>query len=89
MAEYLMWDLLHLENRVRMLQRRIERRVWRDTNDPFELHDNVFIDLFRLPPDTVLELAEILRPRLQRLRPYGISVERQVYAHIFYVCDLI
>ncbi|XP_025161771.1 uncharacterized protein LOC112590187 isoform X2 [Harpegnathos saltator] len=61
MAEYLMWDLLHLENRVRMLQRRIERRVWSDTNDPFELHDNVFINLFRLPLDTVLELAEILR----------------------------
>ncbi|XP_025161770.1 uncharacterized protein LOC112590187 isoform X1 [Harpegnathos saltator] len=66
MAEYLMWDLLHLENRVRMLQRRIERRVWSDTNDPFELHDNVFINLFRLPLDTVLELAEILRLRLQR-----------------------
>lgn len=78
--EYLMWDLLNLEDRVRLLERRQERRAWRDINDPFELHDNVFIDLFRLPPDTVLELTNILRPRLQRLRPYGISPERQVYA---------
>lgn len=77
--EYLMWDLLHLENRVRQLEHRQERRAWRDTNDPFELHDDVFTDLFRLPPDTVLELVDTLRPMLRRLRPYGISPERQVY----------
>lgn len=77
--EYLMQDLLYLENRARQLERRRERRDLRDTNDPFELHDDVFVDLFRLPPDIVMEVTERLRPRLQRQRSYGISPERQVY----------
>lgn len=83
MAEFLMWDILHMDNRVKQLERRQERRDLRDTKDPFELHDDVFVDLFRLPPDTVLELADALRPRLRRLRPYGISPERQVRLNDF------
>lgn len=77
--EYLMGDLLYLGQRANQLEYRQERREWRDINDPFELNDNVFIDFFRLPQDTVLELVETLRPRLQRIRPYGISPERQVH----------
>lgn len=62
--EYLIWDLLHLKNRMRQLEHRIERRAWRDANDPFELH-YVFTDLFRLSPDIVLELVDTLRPMLR------------------------
>ncbi|XP_011153080.1 uncharacterized protein LOC105191406 isoform X2 [Harpegnathos saltator] len=71
--EYLIWDLLNIENRVRQVRRREEKRAWRDINDSFELHNDVFTNLFRLLSDTVLELLDTLRPRLRRLRPWDFT----------------
>jgi len=76
--EYLAWDLLNLEQRVQRLERRIERKEWRDNHDPFNLSDEMFINLYRLSPDVVLDLIDILEPQLQRQRLYGLSVEHQV-----------
>ncbi|XP_034248556.1 putative nuclease HARBI1 [Thrips palmi] len=77
---YAAFDLMYLEHRVQRLERKVETRAWRDTHDPFELHDDRFIKLFRLSPDLATELVEELRPALERQRPYGISVEHQVLA---------
>lgn len=76
--EYLAWDLLNLEQRVQRLERRVERKEWRDNHDPFDLHDDEFIKLYRVSPEIVTELINVLEPRLQRGRPYGLEPERQV-----------
>lgn len=75
---YLAMDLMYLEHRVQRLERKAERRAWRDNHDPFELHDDVFINLFRLSPDMTMDLVNELAPALERQRPYGLSVEHQV-----------
>lgn len=83
MAEgYLAWDLLHLEHRERRLERLIERHNWRDLHDPFDLHDDEFINLYRLTPDIVMELTDVLRPYLEHQRLNSLSPERQVYSDI-------
>lgn len=76
--EFLAWELLLLEHRMRNRERRVGRREWRDNNDPFHLSDDMFINLYRVSPDIVLELINILGPRLQPQRQYGLSVEHQV-----------
>jgi len=76
--EYLGWDLLNLEQRVQRLERRRERKEWRDNHDPFNLHDDEFIKLYRVSPDIVTELVNVLEPRLQHERPSGLEVECQV-----------
>ena len=75
---YLALDFIYLDHRVGRLERRVARREWRDTHDPFELHYDLFINLFRLSPDLAMELVDELATELQRQRPYGISVEHQV-----------
>jgi len=58
--EYFAWDLLNLEQRVQHLERYIERKEWRDNHDPFNLHDDEFIKLYRVSLDIVTESNEIL-----------------------------
>lgn len=61
MAErFLAWDLLNLEHRVRRLERRVEKKEWRDNHDWFYLHDDEFLKLYKVSPDTIMELANIL-----------------------------
>jgi len=55
--------LLNLEH-VQRLERRIERKEWRDNHDLFNLHDDEFIKLYRVSPDIVTELVNVLKPRL-------------------------
>lgn len=43
--EFLAWELLLLQNRVRNMKRRLQRREWRNNHDPFELSEDMFIDL--------------------------------------------
>lgn len=76
--EFLAWELVLLENRARNMERRIRREEWRNNHDPFELSDDMFINLYRITPDIAMELIEILEPHLQRQRAYGISTEHQV-----------
>jgi hypothetical protein len=76
--EFLAWELFLLQNRMRNMERHIQRREWRNNHDPFELSDDMFIDLYRVSPDIALDLINILEPRLQRQRIYGLSVECQV-----------
>jgi hypothetical protein len=60
-------------------QESIEKRRLRDAHNPYEfLSDNRFKNKFRLPKECVQELCETLRPRLQRERRHGLSVESQV-----------
>lgn len=83
---FLAWELLHLEHRIRRLERRTERKEWRDNHDPFDLHDDEFIKLYRLSPDIVIELTNVLRSRLEIQRISGINPERQILItlHSFY-----
>lgn len=37
--EFLAWELMLLENRARNMERRIQRREWRNNHDPFELSE--------------------------------------------------
>lgn len=76
--EFLAWELLLLENRVRNMERRLERRGWRDNHDPFDLSHDMFINLYRISPDLAMELINILRPQVQRQHLYGLSTEHQV-----------
>ncbi|XP_030751379.1 uncharacterized protein LOC115878909 [Sitophilus oryzae] len=76
--EYLAYDLLHLERRVRIMERRVERRALRDVMEPLELPDDEFINLYRISPDMATDLIQALRPHLARQRLYGLSVEKQV-----------
>jgi len=50
----------------------------RNNHDPFELSDDMFIDLYRVSPDIAMDLIDILEPQLQRQRIYGLSPEHQV-----------
>jgi len=76
--EFLGWELQNLEHVMENVERRTQRRVWRQNHDPFDLTDDQFIRLYRVSPDIVNELEDVLGPRLQRIRPYGLTVEHQV-----------
>ncbi|EFN81248.1 Putative nuclease HARBI1, partial [Harpegnathos saltator] len=77
---FLAWDILYLEHRMRRLERRMERKNWRELHDPFDLRNIEFLKLYRLSPEIVIDLIETLRPRLEHERPGGLSPERQVLA---------
>lgn len=80
MAEgYLAVDLLHLNHRVRRIERRAERRFLRETQDPFDLTDEDFIDLYRLTKGLANNIIDVLHPHLQRSRVSGLSIEKQVH----------
>ncbi|CAI6370113.1 unnamed protein product [Macrosiphum euphorbiae] len=75
---FLGWELGLLEKRVRTVERRLERRMLRDTKNAYELPRNEFMDIFRLSPELSMYLTNTLRPFLQREHNYGIPVEIQV-----------
>jgi len=61
---YIAANLLeNLENRIQRLERRTDRRVLREIEDPFDLTDN---------------LIDILAPHLMHTKITGLSVEKQV-----------
>lgn len=83
MAEgYLAWNLLILEERVRIMERKIERRILRDAQNPFEIPYTEFLANFRVNKELIMDLTNILRPHLQVQRNTGLSPEIQVLAAI-------
>ncbi|CAI6353897.1 unnamed protein product [Macrosiphum euphorbiae] len=85
MAEYYLgWELLELEERVRMLERRVERKVLRDTQNPYDLPINEFMNTFRVSPELAMYLRNSIRDSLQRERSSGLSVEIQYVMVNFY-----
>ncbi|XP_071570182.1 putative nuclease HARBI1 [Temnothorax nylanderi] len=83
MAEvYLAWNVLLLQERVRRLERKVERRLMRDAQNPFELPRHEFIAQFRLPQGLVMQIVNALRQDLQKQRITGLSPEIQVLVAI-------
>jgi hypothetical protein len=83
MAEgYLAWNILVLQERIRRLERRVERRLLRDAQNPFELPQQDFIAQFRLNQDLVMYIVNSLRQGLQKQRVTGLSPEIQVLVAI-------
>lgn len=83
MAEvHLMWELLILQERLRRVERRIERRVLRDAQNPFEIPHNEFLAKFRISQEMVMYIVNILRQDLHRRRRSGLSAEIQVLVAI-------
>ena len=74
---YLGWELFVLEERVRML----ERRVLRDSQNPYDLPINKFLNTFRVSPELAMDLTNIIRDSLQRERSSGLPVEIQVITY--------
>lgn len=75
---YLALDLMRMEDRVQRLERRTQRQLLRATEDPFDLTNNEFRELYRLTPDLIFDLIDALEPRLQRTRITGLSTEKKV-----------
>ncbi|XP_071580476.1 putative nuclease HARBI1 [Temnothorax nylanderi] len=71
-----------MENRVQRIERRVQRQICRATEDPFDLTNNEFKELYRLTPDLIFDLVDVLEPRLQRTRITGLSVEKQVLSAV-------
>lgn len=86
---FLAWELLELENRARRVDRRAEMRDVREMYNPFDLPDDEFIDRFRISPDMAQELIQSLAPYLERARPNGLSVEKQVPKIVLFLSNLI
>jgi len=59
------------------IERRLERRILRDTQNPYELPRSE-LDIFRPSPELSMDLTNNLRPFLKRDRNSGIPVEIQV-----------
>lgn len=66
------------DHRARRAERVAEKQRMRADQNPFDMDNDVFIDLFRLTPDSTMNIVEELRPDLERQRSSGLSVERQV-----------
>jgi len=76
--EFLRWELIVLEERVRIQERRIERRILRDEQNPFDLPLDEFIFMFRISPELAFDVINAIRPLLLVQRTSGISPEVQV-----------
>ncbi|XP_008179536.1 putative nuclease HARBI1 [Acyrthosiphon pisum] len=75
--EFLRWELMLLEERVRVQERRIERRVLRDTQDPFDLPREEFVFMFRISHELAFDVINAIRALLQGQRSSGLSPEVQ------------
>ena len=75
---YLAWEQFFLEERVRIMERQLERTILRDGQNLFELPNDEFTGLFRLNQQLVINITNTLRPSLQNRRSSGLSPEIQV-----------
>lgn len=75
---FLAWELMVLQERMRKVERRVERRMLRDRQNPFNLPRDEFMNIFRISPDLAMHLTDLLRPELQKQRANAISPEIQV-----------
>nr|XP_049695562.1 putative nuclease HARBI1 isoform X4 [Helicoverpa armigera]XP_049698868.1 putative nuclease HARBI1 isoform X1 [Helicoverpa armigera]XP_049707731.1 putative nuclease HARBI1 [Helicoverpa armigera] len=66
--------------------RQIARNKRNDEN-PLDLEDGQFLQMYRISKEMFHRLLSELRPSLQRRRPYGLSVESQILTALrFYAC---
>ncbi|XP_015593759.1 putative nuclease HARBI1 [Cephus cinctus] len=79
---YLALDLVALENRFQLLERRVERQALRETQDPFDLTVTEFTERYRLTPELMSNLVDLLAPHLQDTRMTGLSVEKQILSTV-------
>lgn len=63
--EFLRWELMLLEERVRLQETHIERRDLTDEQNSFDLPLKEFIFMFRLSPELSFDIINIIRPLLQ------------------------
>jgi len=56
---YIAANILNLENRIQRLERRTDRRILREIEDPFDLTDVEFRELYRLTPDLTNDLIDV------------------------------
>jgi len=63
--EFLRWELILLEERVRLQERRVERRVLRDEQNLFDLPLEEFIFMFHISPELAFDVINIIRSLLQ------------------------
>lgn len=86
--DYVGLDLMLMDNNINRLDRRVERQLLRMAENPFDLTNEEFKQLYRLTPDIEFNLIDVLEPQLQRTRINGLSVEKQVIyiviKHYFY-----
>ncbi|CAI6364530.1 unnamed protein product [Macrosiphum euphorbiae] len=69
---YLAWEQIFLEERVLIVGRRLERRILRDGQNPFELPNDEFMGAFRLSQQLVINIIDALRT--QEYSPKKIHV---------------
>lgn len=82
--EFVALELALLGERVRRVERRVERRRLRDAQNPFHLPRDEFIDCFRLTPELILSIAHELRADLECERSTGLSPKIKVNFEIKY-----
>lgn len=70
--------LIGLENRAERLERRTDRHILREIEDPFDLTNAEFKELYRFTPELTSDLVDVLAPHLMHTRITGLSVEKQV-----------
>ncbi|XP_032690770.1 putative nuclease HARBI1 [Odontomachus brunneus] len=74
---YLGLHLMMMEDRVQR-----KRQLLRATEDPFDLTNDEFKELYRLTSDLMFDLIDALEPRLQRTRITGLFVEKQILSAV-------
>ncbi|XP_015377460.1 PREDICTED: putative nuclease HARBI1 [Diuraphis noxia] len=82
---YLSWEQIFLEERVLIIGRRLERRILRDSQNPFELPKyDEFMGAFCLNQQLVINIIDALRTSLQHKRTSGLSPELQVLVSLHF-----
>lgn len=70
--------MLVLEERVRILDRRVERKVLRDAQNTYDLPINEFLKTFRVTLELAMDLTNEIRESIRRERTSRLPVEIQV-----------
>lgn len=86
--EYLAWELALVQERLRLLERRMERRRLRDAQNPFHLPRDEFINYFRFTPEIVIDISNALRVDLQNERLTGLAPEIKVTSEQYHYNNL-